>query len=159
MGKLSRLLPPLFLLILLALPPEQEQTEALEPSSAPTPVVQVIPSPPEPEPEEDKPAAHAVGECTVTYYDLCVRCCGKTDGITASGAKAVPYETCAVDPAVIPLGSIVIVDFGDGMLRRYRAEDTGGAVDGNHIDICVASHEEALELGIRWADVWWEEGS
>jgi len=156
MGRLIRLLLPLFLLLLLALPPEREQA-APEPVPEPVPVVQVIPHPPEPEPEEDKPEARAVGECTVTYYDPCVRCCGKADGITASGAKATPYETCAVDPAVIPLGSIVIVDFGDGELRRYRAEDTGGAVKGNHIDVCVSSHQEALELGVRRAEVWWEE--
>jgi len=49
-------------------------------------------------------------------------------------------------------------DDGDGVLRRYRAEDTGGAVEGNHIDICITSHEEALALGVRQAEVWWSKG-
>lgn len=40
-------------------------------------------------------------------------------------------------------------------LRRYRAEDTGGAVKGNHIDLCVGSHAEALQLGRRTATVYW----
>lgn len=92
---------------------------------------------------------------TVTYYDCCVACCGKSDGITYSGTRAVPYETCAVDPDVIPLGSAVIVDYGDGVLHHYRAEDVGGGVKGNHIDICVASHEEALAMGRSTATVYW----
>ncbi len=161
MGKLSRLLLPLFLL-LLVLPPEREAAAASEPIlPEAAPVVQVIPPPAEPELEEeaDGPALHAVGECVITYYDTCVLCCGKADGITASGTKAVPCETCAVDPAVIPLGSVVLVDFGDGVLRRYRAEDTGGSVAGNRVDVCVASHEEAVELGVRQAMVWWEEST
>jgi len=161
LSKIVRLLLSLFLLLLLALPPEREEAAAPEPSPEPLPVVQIIPSPAEfePEPEPDRPTTHTVGECMITYYDACVLCCGNADGITASGAKAVPYETCAVDPMVIPLGSVVLVDFGDGILRRYRAEDTGGAVEGNHIDVCVSSHEEALDLGVRRANVWWEEAS
>lgn len=93
---------------------------------------------------------------TVTHYDCCVECCGKTDGITASGTHATPYSTVAVDPSVIPLGADVLVDYGDGAgLRRYRAEDTGGAIKGNRIDLCVGSHDEALRLGRRTATVYW----
>lgn len=90
-------------------------------------------------------------DVTVTYYDPCVECCGKTDGITASGVQVTPYVTCAVDPAVIPLGSDVLMDYGDGELHYLRAEDVGGAVRGKHIDVCVTSHEEALESGRRTA--------
>ena len=98
---------------------------------------------------------------SVTYYCTCQRCCGKTPdhpayGITASGTRATPYRTVAVDPSVIPLGADVLVDYGDGAgLRRYRAEDTGGAVKGNHIDLCVGSHAEAQQLGRRTATVYW----
>lgn len=100
--------------------------------------------------------AHVLENVTVTHYDCCVECCGKTDGITASGVRATPYSTVAVDPSVIPLGADVLVDYGDGAgLRRYRAEDTGGAVKGNHIDLCVGSHAEALQLGRRTATVYW----
>ena len=97
---------------------------------------------------------------SVTYYCTCQRCCGKAPdhpayGITASGTRATPYRTVAVDPSVIPLGADVLVDYGDGAgLRRYRAEDTGGAVKGNHIDLCVGSHAEALQLGRRTATVY-----
>lgn len=92
----------------------------------------------------------------VTHYDCCIACCGKTDGITASGLRATPGVTVAVDPAVIPLGADVLVDYGDGTgLHYYRADDVGGAVKGNHIDLCVESHEKADELGRRQATVWW----
>lgn len=101
--------------------------------------------------------AHKLDSVTVTYYDCCVACCGKDDGLTYSGTQAVPYDTCAVDPEVIPLGSAITVDYGDGNLHHYRAEDIGGGVKGNRIDICVSSHEEALELGVRTATVYWME--
>ena len=93
-------------------------------------------------------------DVTVTHYDPCVKCCGKTDGITATGVHVTPYYTVAVDPGVIPLGSDVMVDYGDGVIHYYKAEDTGGGVKGNHIDLCVTEHDEALELGVRYATVW-----
>ena len=54
-----------------------------------------------------------------------------------------------MDPEVIPLGSTVIIDG-----QAYLVADTGGAVRGNHVDIAVATHQEALELGTRTAEVW-----
>ena len=102
--------------------------------------------------------AHVLEGVTITHYDVCEQCCGKVDGITASGAHATPYSTVAVDPSVIPLGAVLLVDYGDGAgLRRYRAEDTGGAIKGNRIDLCVGSHAEALQLGRRTATVYWVE--
>lgn len=99
--------------------------------------------------------AARLDDVLVTHYDCCLECCGKTDGITASGVMATPGVTVAVDPDVIPLGADVLVDYGDGEIQYYRADDVGGAVKGNHIDLCVQSHEEALELGRRMATVWW----
>lgn len=102
--------------------------------------------------------AHVLKGVTITHYDVCEQCCGKVDGITASGAHATPYSTVAVDPSVIPLGAELLVDYGDGAgLRRYRAEDTGAAVKGDHIDLCVGSHAEALQLGVKTATVYWME--
>ena len=91
---------------------------------------------------------------TVTHYDPCVKCCGKTDGITATGVPVTPYYTVAVDPELIPLGSEVLVDYGDGEIHYYRAEDVGGGVKGKHLDLCVTDHTEALTLGVRQATVW-----
>lgn len=99
--------------------------------------------------------AHMIEDCTVTYYDICVECCGKADGITATGTRATPGITVAVDPSVIPLGSDVLVDYDDGEIHYYRADDIGAAVKGNYIDLCVSSHTEALQLGRRTATVYW----
>lgn len=100
-------------------------------------------------------SAHRLDDVTVTHYDCCVECCGKADGITASGVRATPGVTVAVDPAVIPLGADVLVDYGDGEICYYRADDTGSGVVGNHIDLCVADHQTAAQLGRRTATVWW----
>ena len=100
--------------------------------------------------------AHAVrlDGVTVSHYCTCSTCCGKDDGITASGRQATPGVTVAVDPDVIPLGSDVLVDYGDGEIYYYRADDTGGSIQGRRIDLCVSSHEEALQLGLRPATVY-----
>lgn len=99
--------------------------------------------------------ATRLDDVTVTHYCTCLECCGKTDGITASGLRATPGVTVAVDPDVIPLGADVLVDYGDGEIQYYRADDTGSAVKGNHIDVCLASHEEAVQAGVTTATVWW----
>lgn len=96
---------------------------------------------------------------TVTAYCICEQCCGKTMdhpayGITASGLRATPGVSVAVDTTVIPMGADVLVDFGDGDIQYYRADDTGSAVRGNHIDLCMESHEAARAFGIRRATVW-----
>lgn len=95
-----------------------------------------------------------LGSFTVTHYCPCTVCCGKSDGITASGRVAEPYKTIAVDPSVIPLGTIVWLDYGDGVLHECRADDTGGAVVGNKLDLCVGDHETAVQYGVRSATVY-----
>lgn len=97
--------------------------------------------------------------CTVSHYCCEKRphICGTGNGITASGVPVQAGVSVAVDPKVIPLGSTVYVDYGDGVIHTYIAHDTGGAVKGNHIDVAVETHAEASRLGLRKAIVWWEE--
>ena len=100
-----------------------------------------------------------VGETKITHYCICKKCCGKSPdhpayGITASGKKATPYVTVAVDPKLIPLGSDVFVDYGDGVIQAYIAQDTGSGVNGSHIDLCVEDHQTAINLGVKTAKVW-----
>ena len=94
-----------------------------------------------------------IGEFTVTHYCPCKKCCGKTDGIGASGRAVIPYYSVAVDPSVIPLGTIIYLDYGDGVLHECRADDTGGAVNGYKLDLCVGEHKSAQMLGVRSATV------
>ena len=100
-----------------------------------------------------------IDDCTVTFYcaEKYPHICGTGDGIARDGTPVIPWATCAVDPSIIPLGSTVMVDLGDGELLTLVANDTG--VRGNHIDICVPTHAEALRLGIQTSTVYWcEEG-
>lgn len=98
-----------------------------------------------------------LGEFTVTYYCSCERCCGKSDGITATGTTVYAGLSAAVDPSVIPLGTLFYVEI-DGVEHMYCADDTGGGIKGNRLDIYVSSHEEALKLGVKTATVYiWED--
>ena len=101
--------------------------------------------------------ANKIENVKVSHYCCCVKCCGKDDGITYSGVKATPGVTVAVDTSIIPLGSDVLVDYGDGVINYYRADDTGSAIKGNKLDLCVGSHQEAINLGVRTATVYWVE--
>lgn len=90
-----------------------------------------------------------IGECVITAYCPCGECCGRwADGVTASGLPAGP-GIVAVDPAVVPLGSTVIIDG-----QQYLAADTG--VTGQAVDLCMESHASALAFGRSRQSVWIE---
>ena len=89
-----------------------------------------------------------LGNFQITYYCACEICCNKADGITATGTPVVEGQTIAVDPRVIPYGTKVIIGG-----HIFTAEDCGGAIQGNHIDIYVNNHAEATALGVTNADV------
>mgnify|MGYP005847697853 CR=1 FL=1 len=55
----------------------------------------------------------------------------------------------AVDPKVIPLGSRVFIQYPDGHGEYAIAEDTGGAIKGNRIDVAKWSVKEAEDFGIQ----------
>lgn len=84
-----------------------------------------------------------VGNFKITHYCPCTDCNGSWGSQTAMGTTMTPYRTIAVDPRVIPLGSRVEIN---GQI--YIAEDTGGAIKGNRIDMCVSSHSECYRLGV-----------
>ncbi|MFD1064602.1 3D domain-containing protein [Oceanobacillus locisalsi] len=78
--------------------------------------------------------------------------CNGCSGVTATGKdlNADPNaNVIAVDPNVIPLGSEVYVE-GYG---HATAADTGGAINGNKIDLHVPSQGEAEEFGRQQVDV------
>lgn len=70
--------------------------------------------------------------------------CGKSDGITASGAKVQENHTIAC-PRIYAFGTKIKIDgFG-----TYVCEDRGGAIKGNHIDIYVKTKAQAFAFGRR----------
>jgi len=93
--------------------------------------------------------AEYVGTFTLTYYCTCTKCTDG-DGIGASGRRVVPFYSIAVDPSVIPMGTVLYMDYyGDGSLMEVRADDTGGAIKGYKLDLCVGDHATAWNLGTR----------
>ena len=96
---------------------------------------------------EDIPELTELGTFKLTAYCACEKCCGKSDGITATGTKAKANHTVAVDPNQIPYGTELYING-----NTYIAEDTGG-FSGKIIDIYFDSHEEAKNFGIKYAKV------
>ena len=90
----------------------------------------------------------------LTHYCHCALCCGKAGQPTASGRMPELGVTVGVDPKLIKLGSYLRIEIPDGnggytvYRAKARADDTGGAVKGNKIDVFVGSHQEALNLGV-----------
>lgn len=130
-------------------PPNEEPEE---------PVVEVY------DPAWDKPATEYaycddvfLGEFTLTAYCPERCCCGKwASGYTAIGALATEGRTIAVDPKVIPYGTHVLLIWPDGTQRSYIAEDCGGGVNGNHIDVFFDDHQAARVFGVQSAMVYLE---
>lgn len=116
-------------------------------------------------PGEDAPAegsaeltiGEPLGEFKLTAYCPCMKCCGKTDGITSTGTTATEGRTIAVDPHVIPYGSTVTIYFAGGTVHTYTAEDCGGAIKENRIDVFFSSHDAARAFGVQSAMVYVEE--
>ena len=108
-----------------------------------------------------------IGRFKITVYCACSKCCGKyaynrpvdSNGNVivkgASGRVLIPYYSIATDPRVVPSGKEVIING-----NVYRADDTGGAVNGNVIDIYAGTnHQEAINfayaMNSQYANVYW----
>lgn len=97
---------------------------------------------------------------SITAYCPCPSCCGiwsaqhesriGTDYVqkTSSGTIPTAGRTIATDPSVIPTGYKVVIDG-----HTYIAEDTGGGIKGNRIDIYFDTHQEALNWGVQTKEV------
>lgn len=96
---------------------------------------------------EEKPEKKHLGEFELTFYSKEQF----PNSPTATGVMPIVGRTIAVDPSVIPYGTVVEID-GFGI---RCAEDTGGAIKGNKIDVFVQTTAEALQLGRKHnVDVW-----
>jgi 3D (Asp-Asp-Asp) domain-containing protein len=67
-------------------------------------------------------------------------------GVFTSTGTKVHWGTIAVDPAFLPLGSLVLIDGLDGV---FTAEDTGGGVKGAMLDVWFPDRPAALAWGTR----------
>lgn len=98
--------------------------------------------------QEAQPAMRYLGQFKITGYDTCSRCCGKTDGVTASGTQATVGRTCAAGKD-LPFGTRLYIE---GIGERI-VEDRGGGVNGEHIDVLCQDHAQCYEI-TGWYEVW-----
>lgn len=92
-----------------------------------------------------------LGRFTATFYCDCPLCVGNKSVVrTATGYKPRNMRTIAVDPAMIPLHSIVYIK----ELGFFVAEDTGGHIKGKRVDIFVNNHQQAQKLGKKSVEIY-----
>ena len=144
--------------VILTTPPTEVDTEATEVTTEPT-VVETEP-PVTTEPEETEAELVYIGTFGLTAYCGCVECCGEyaynrpideSGNVIVIGSIGVQLEagvSIAVDPRVIPYGTRVVING-----HTYIAQDTGGKIKGNRIDIYFESHQEAWDFGMQNAEV------
>ena len=102
-----------------------------------------------------------MGEFLLTDYCPCEKCCGQY-GVNrpidengdlivygADGQRREAGVSIATDPNVIGFNQEVYIN---GVV--YKAHDTGGNINGNQIDIYMTDHDEAVEFGVQYADVY-----
>lgn len=93
----------------------------------------------------------SLGTFVITAYCTCKICCGIYSGMnrTSSGTVPTSNHTIAVDTDVIPFGTRVVFNG-----QVYVAEDRGGAIKGNRIDLFFMTHKEAIRWGKRTMEVY-----
>lgn len=93
----------------------------------------------------------SLGEYTISHYcrENYPHICNNGDSAnTATMTTPTPGRTIAVDPTVIPYGTEVIING-----HTYIAEDCGGAIKGNRIDVLCDTHAEAMQKGMLKTEV------
>lgn len=89
-----------------------------------------------------------MGEFKCTAYCPCCDCSEGFDDSTSTMTRASYGRTIAVDPDVIPYGSKVLI--GDTV---FVAEDCGGGISGDEIDIYFDGHDRVEDFGVKYIHV------
>lgn len=132
--------------------------------------IPIITPTPTPEVTEVEPETEyeliSLGEFKLTAYCGCKKCCGKwadnrpvdEDGkeivYGAIGKRLTANYSIAVDPKVIPYGSIVVING-----HEYEAMDCGGGIKGNRIDVYFDDHDEARHFAVQTTEVFIKEAA
>lgn len=98
--------------------------------------------------EVKEPEMKSLGIFRITAYCPCSLCSDSYGYQTSTGVRATEGRTVAVDPTVIPYGTVIIIDG-----HEYLAEDCGAEIRDNDIDIFYENHEAAEEFGVKYMEV------
>ncbi len=84
-----------------------------------------------------------------TGYCPCAKCNYPFYGQPSYLGYPLGYGIIATDPDVIPMGTrLYVPGYGEGI-----AADQGGAINGNRLDLCFSTHQQALDWGIKTVTV------
>lgn len=113
--------------------------------------------------EVKEPEVISLGEYRLTAYCGCSKCCGKWGEnrpldesgkpivYTANMSIAKEGVTIAADINILPYDTKVIIDG-----HEYIVQDKGGVINGNRIDIYFESHQDALNFGVQYKEIYIE---
>lgn len=89
-----------------------------------------------------------VRNLNTSSYCACEECCGKTDGITASGELATAWYTVAAGKGY-KMGTIIYIPALADKPNQgwFIVQDRGGAISDDKLDIYLNTHSEALQYG------------
>lgn len=111
--------------------------------------------------ETTEPPNKYIGTFKLTAYCSCRECCdeyadnrpmdesGNEIVYGAIGEILTEGYSIAVDPKVIPYRTEVLIDG-----NVYKAQDCGGAIKGNRIDVYFNDHDRANKFGVQYKDVY-----
>ena len=94
-----------------------------------------------------------VATFNTSAYCPCMSCCGKTNGITSSGALASQWYTLAAG-SVYPIGTVIYIPYFKDKPNGgwFVVQDRGGAISSDRLDIFYNSHSSALQFGRRYLE-------
>ena len=140
---------------------ELRHREETAPETGSAALVKETPIPEEetPDPEEQAYPTMETLSGDVLAYTACltVEATAYSGGGKTAMGTAAGEGTVAVDPDVIPLGSRLYITAEDGSSWVYGyavAEDTGGSIQGERIDLFFWSESDCRSFGRRTAKVY-----
>lgn len=128
-------------------PVSTPEPEPYVPAPAPTPEPE-----PEPEPSYDGNVITTSSGKVLSYSKvLSVEATAYTGGGTTATGTSARYGAIAVDPKVIPYGTrmYIVSDDGKWIYGEATAEDCGGAIKGNIIDLYFDDYDTCIQFGRR----------
>ena len=83
-------------------------------------------------------------------YCSCSKCCGKSNGITSSGAYASEWYTVAAGSGY-EIGTVIYIPYFSNKPNQgwFVVQDRGGAISNSKLDIFMGTHSQALNFGRR----------
>ena len=103
--------------------------------------------------ENSEPISYRIVQMRVTAYCPCEKCCGDfADRITASGHKIRSTDTLIAADKRYAFGTEMIIPSYNAD-KPVKVLDRGSAIHGDRIDVLFASHQQALNWGVKYLDV------